>query len=61
MICQGEGCLHIPADDGMIVTDYATAPEPDNLCPNCGFDSLVERGCKVICGHCRGLIQSCSE
>ena len=30
-------------------------------CPLCGSDQIIQRSCKVLCGTCRSIIQSCAD
>ncbi|MBI3789400.1 MAG: hypothetical protein HY275_00780 [Gemmatimonadetes bacterium] len=30
-------------------------------CPLCGSDRIIQRNCKVLCGSCRAIIQSCAD
>jgi hypothetical protein len=30
-------------------------------CPLCGSDKIIQRSCKVLCGTCRSIIQSCAD
>ncbi len=30
-------------------------------CPLCGSPQIIQRNCKVLCGSCRAIIQSCAD
>jgi hypothetical protein len=45
---------HADPSDGAIAGDGET-------CPICGMVAVVERRCKVVCTHCRTILQSCAD
>jgi hypothetical protein len=52
----GVGALRLerPPSD----TEHTREHEP---CPVCGHRALDHRACKVICSHCRTIVQSCAD
>jgi hypothetical protein len=43
-------------------TEASITPEPDlTRCDICGSTDLREIRCKVICGNCKTILQSCED
>ena len=60
--------VHVPAGNpqaraaarGRDLASWFVDPVPAE-CPLCGSDQIIQRSCKVLCGTCRSIIQSCAD
>lgn len=52
--------FHRPIVDGQPLGTISTNGDADR-CPICGMAAMVERRCKIVCRHCRTILQSCAD